>query len=225
MLGAHISPLVGIHLLGVLLASSWLSEPRLPRAPGRVLSPSFGWLRRVHRYLCAAAVLSGHVPSPWFDEPRQSHSPARSCRAPRARPQPLVRRAPARVRILRVTPCSLGTSPALGSASPGARIFCQRLRRCSCLRLLPVTVTSPPLQLPPLAACVPPRLRRCSCLNSLPVLRFLQSALCALCVFALRYVWLFPYDAYSFLNLLSACCVLLLALSLLAVANPGALFC
>ena len=29
MLGAHISPLVGIHLFGVLLASSWFGEPRL----------------------------------------------------------------------------------------------------------------------------------------------------------------------------------------------------
>ena len=75
-------------------------------------------------------------------------------------------------------PCSPGTSPALGSTSLGVRVFCPRLRRCSCLRLLPVrrhvsaaaadsarfpcAVASPPLQLPPR--------------------RFLQSVLCALCV-------------------------------------------
>ena len=60
--------------------------------------------------------------------PAGAQSPARSRRAPRARPQPLVRRAPARVRILRASPCSPGTSSALGSASPGARAFCARLR-------------------------------------------------------------------------------------------------
>jgi hypothetical protein len=96
-------------------------------------------------------------------------------------------------------PCSPGTSPALGSTSLGVRVFCPRLRRCSCLRLLPVG----------LRTCAPPRLCRCSCLRSLPVCRrasaaaaasarcpcaaaspplqlpprrFLQSVLCALCV-------------------------------------------
>ena len=146
MLGAHISPLVGIHLFGVLLASSWFGEPRL--------------------LTCSRA-----RPQPLVRRaPAGAQSPARSCRAPRARPQPLVRRAPARARLL----------PA-----------------------------SPSLQLPPLAACAPPRLCRCSCLRSLPVCRhasaaaaasarcpcataspqlqlpphrFLQSALCALCV-------------------------------------------
>ena len=98
-----------------------------------------------------------------------------------------------------------------------------RLCRCRCLRSLPVRrhvsataaasarclcdATSPPLQLPPLAACALPRLRRCSCICALRDVCFCA----ALCV--------------DFLNLRSACCVLSLALSLLAVANPGALVC
>ncbi len=127
--------------------------------------------------------------------PAGAQSPARSCRAPRARPQPLVRRAPARVRILRASPCSPGTSPALGSASPDVRVFCPRLRRCSCLRLLPVrrhvsadaaasarclcAATPLPLQLPPLAARAPPLLRSCSCLRT--VFCSLRSARCVFC--------------------------------------------
>ena len=71
MLGAHISPLVGIHLFGVLLASSWFGEPRL--------------------LACSRA-----RPQPLVRRaPAGTQSPVRSCRAPRARPQPLVRRAPA----------------------------------------------------------------------------------------------------------------------------------
>jgi len=92
-------------------------------------------------------------------------------------------------------PCSPGTSPALGSTSLGVRVFCPRLRRCSCLRLLPVrrhvsaaaaasarclcAAAPPPLQLPPLAARAPPLLRRCSCLRA--VFCNLCSARCVFC--------------------------------------------
>ena len=69
------------------------------------------------------------------------------------------------------------------------------LRRCSCLRLLPVrrhvsaaaaasarclcAAAPPPLQLPPLAARAPPLLRRCSCLRA--VFCNLCSARCVFC--------------------------------------------
>ena len=92
-------------------------------------------------------------------------------------------------------PCSPGTSPALGSTSPCAHVFCPRLRRCSCLRLLPVrrhvsaaavasarclcAAAPPPLQLPPLAARAPPLLRRCSCFRA--VFCNLCSARCVFC--------------------------------------------
>ena len=131
MLGAHISPLVGIHLFGVLLASSWFGEPRL--------------------LTCSRA-----RPQPLVRRaPAGAQSPARSCRAPRARPQPLVRRAPARASSARVSVTAAASACCLCAA------------------------TSLPLQLPPLAACVPPRLRRCSCLRA--VFCNLCSARCVFC--------------------------------------------
>jgi hypothetical protein len=151
VLGAHISPLVGIHLFGVLLASSWFGEPRL--------------------LACSRA-----RPQPLVRRaPAGTQSPARSCRAPRARPQPLVRRALA---------CASSARVSVAAAASAC---------CLC------AATSLPLQLPPLAACVPPRLRRCSCLRSLPVRRRFSaaaaasapfSAICALraVCFVLRYV-------------------------------------
>jgi hypothetical protein len=60
--------------------------------------------------------------------PAGAQSPARDCRAHRARPQPLVRRAPAGAQIPVQLPCSPGTSSALGSASPGAHVFCPSVR-------------------------------------------------------------------------------------------------
>ena len=188
---AQISPLVGIHLFGVLLASSWFSEPRLLTCSQARPQPIV-WIAPP----CAQISVRGcrairALPQPLVRRAQAgAQSPARNCRAPRARPQPLVRRVPARVRILRASPCSPGTSPVLGSASPGTLVFCPRLRRCSCLRLLPVrrhvsadaaasarfpcAAASPPLQLPP----------RCI-LYSAPF-----SAACSLRLvcFALRYV-------------------------------------
>ena len=154
MLGAHISPLVGIHLFGVLLASSWFGEPRL--------------------LACSRA-----RPQPLVRRaPAGAQSPARSCRAPRARPQPLVRRALACASSARVSVAAAASACCLCSAAP------------------------PPLQLPPLAARAPPLLRRCSCLRAvfcnlcsarcvfyaalcvaifLRCVRFPQFALCTLC--------------------------------------------
>ena len=99
--------------------TSWFSEPRLLTC-SRACPQPVVWMAPVcARFLGATAVLSGHVPSPWFDEPLQTRrvlcaatvlpghvlspwfdKPSRVCvfcallRAPRARPQPLVRRAP-----------------------------------------------------------------------------------------------------------------------------------
>ena len=131
MLGAHISPLVGIHLFGVLLASSWFGEPRL-----------LAWL-------------PGHVPSPWFDESRPACVFCARLRAPRALPQPLVRRAQA--------------------PSSSARVSVAAAASACCL----CAATSLPLQLPPLAARAPPLLRRCSCFRA--VFCNLCSARCVFC--------------------------------------------
>ena len=154
MLGAHISPLVGIHLFCVLLASSWFGEP--------------------HLLTCSRA-----RPQPLVRRaPADAQSPARSCRAPRARPQPLVRRAPTRASSARVSVAAAASACCLCAA------------------------TSLQLQLPPLASRAPSLLRRCSCLHavfcslrsarcvfcaalcvaiSLRCVRFPQFALCALC--------------------------------------------
>jgi hypothetical protein len=105
------------------------------------------------RVLRVSAVLPGHVLSPWFGEPRRvrafcarlpcspgtssalcSASPgacarsARVCRAPQARPQPLVRRAPARARVLRESAVLPGhvLSPLFGEPRR-VRAFCARL--------------------------------------------------------------------------------------------------
>jgi len=70
---------------------------------GHVPSPWFDEPRQARRVLRAAAVLPGHVPSPWFDEPRPACVFCAHLRAPRARPQPLVLRAPVRAPSARVS--------------------------------------------------------------------------------------------------------------------------
>ena len=93
MLGAHISPLVGIHLFGVLLASSWFGEPRL--------------------LTCSRA-----CPQPLVRRaPAEAQSPVCSCRSPRARPQPLVRRAPTRASSARVSVAAAASACCLCAAT------------------------------------------------------------------------------------------------------------
>jgi hypothetical protein len=101
--------------------TSWFGEPR-PLTCSRARPQPVVWMAPAcARFLRTDAVLSGHVPSPWFDEPRQARSVLRAAavlpghvlspwfgeprclrvfcarlRAPRARPRPLVRRAPTR---------------------------------------------------------------------------------------------------------------------------------
>ena len=172
---AQISPLVGIHLFGVLLASSWFSEPRLLTCSQARPQPIV-WIAPP----CAQISVRGcrairALPQPLVRRAQAgAQSPARNCRAPRARSQPLVRRAPAHASSARVSVAAAASA-------------C-----CLCV------ATSLPLQLPPLAACVPPRLRGCSC-RSLPVRRRFSadaaasapfSAICALraVCFTLRYL-------------------------------------
>jgi hypothetical protein len=151
VLGAHISPLVGIHLFGVLLASSWFGEPRL--------------------LTCSRA-----CPQPLVRRaPAGAQSPARSCRAPRARPQPLVRRAPSSARVsvaAAASACCLcaATSlplqlPPLASRAPSL------LRHCSCLRAVFCSLRS--------ARCV--FCAALCVAISLHCVRFPQFAICALC--------------------------------------------
>ena len=140
--------------------TSLFGEPRLLTCSRACPQPVVWMAPACAGFLCATAVLSGHVPSPWFDEPRQAR------------------------RVLRAAAVLPGHVPSPWFDEPWRA------------RLLPA---SPSLQLPPLAACVPPRLRRCSCLRSLPVRRRFSaaaaasapfSAACALraVCFGLRYV-------------------------------------
>jgi hypothetical protein len=134
-------PALGIGEPRLLTCSRARPQPVVWIAPARA------------RVLRVSAVLPGHVLSPWFGEPWRvrafcarlpcspgtssalgSASPgacarsARVCRAPRARPQPLVRRAPARARVLRASAVLPGhvLSPLFGEPRR-VRAFCARL--------------------------------------------------------------------------------------------------
>jgi hypothetical protein len=141
-------------------------------------------------------VLHFTVPALGFGEPRLL-----TCS--RARPQPVVWIAPARAHVLRVSAVLPGhvLSPWFGEPRR-VRAFCARLP-CSPGTSSALGSASPGACARSARVCRDPRARPqplVSCCSACAVRCFLQSALCALCV-------------------------LLLALSLLAVANPGALVC
>jgi hypothetical protein len=101
---------------------------RLPCYPGT--SPALGSTSPGSRtVLRAAAVLPGHAPSPWFDEPRPACVFCACLRAPWALPQPLVQRALAH---------ASSASVSVAAAASACCLSPSRLRRCSCLRSLPV---------------------------------------------------------------------------------------
>ena len=147
----------------------------------------------------------------------------RGCRAIRARPQPLVRRAPAVAQSGAQLPCSPGTPPALGSTSPGPRAYSARdsvlpghfpspwFSEPWRTHLLPA---SPSLQLPPLAAChrhvsaAAAASARCLCAATSPPLQLPQFAACA------------PFSAICALRAVCFCAALCVAISLRCVRSP-----